>query len=112
MPSERFEHVRDLYALLPIVGVFLIFWLLVIRPASRRAREVRRVQSTLSVGDEVITNAGIFGTIASVEDDRIGLQIADGVVVKIARPAIVGVTPRTTDVPESATADDTVNGQE
>lgn len=112
MPSERFEHVQDLYALLPIVGIFLIFWLLVLRPASRRAREVRQVQASLSVGDEVVTNAGIFGTIASVEDDRIGLQIADGVVITIARPAIVGVSPPATEVAESATADDTVNGQE
>jgi preprotein translocase subunit YajC len=83
--------VQDLYSLLPIVAIFVIFWLLVIRPASRRQRQVRALQAELTVGDKIITQGGIFGTIASVEDDRLGVEIADGVVIRIARPAVVAV---------------------
>lgn len=84
---------QDLYSLLPIVGIFLIFWLLVIRPASRRQKEVRAVQSRLAPGDQVITNAGIIGTIATIDDDRVGVQVAAGVVITFARAAIAGVLP-------------------
>src|SRR3546814_7695860 len=87
--SERFL-LKDLLSLLPIVGIFLIFWLFVIRPASRRQKELREVQQALVVGDEVITNSGFFGVIDSFDGDRIGLRIAPEVVVTIARQAIVG----------------------
>jgi preprotein translocase subunit YajC len=83
--------VPDLLALLPLVGIALVFWLFIVRPASRRQRAYRDVQAHLEVGDEVILAAGIFGTIRSVADDRVGLEVADGVVVQAARGAIVEV---------------------
>jgi preprotein translocase subunit YajC len=83
--------VQDLVSLLPILGIFLVFWLLIIRPASRRQKALREVQRQISLGDRVITGAGFFGTVASVEDDRFGLEIADGVVVTVARQSVVGL---------------------
>jgi preprotein translocase subunit YajC len=83
--------VQDLVTFVPIVGIFAIFWLLLVRPAQRRQREVRSLQAELGVGDKVITQGGIFGTISTVEDDRLGVQVADGVVITFARPAIVAV---------------------
>jgi preprotein translocase subunit YajC len=91
--------VQDLYSLLPIVGIFLIFWLLVIRPASRRQKAVRAVQARLAVGDRVITNAGIIGSIVTVDDDQVGVQVAEGVVITFARPAIAGVLPQDEEQP-------------
>ena len=82
---------QEFGAFVPIVAIFVIFWLLVIRPAQRRQREVRALQAELTVGDKIITQGGIFGTIATVEDDRLGVEIADGVVIRIARPAVVAV---------------------
>ena len=67
----------DLVSLLPILGIFLVFWLLIIRPAQRRQKALREVQRQISVGDRVITGSGIFGTIASEDGDRFGLEIAD-----------------------------------
>ncbi|QIX28721.1 preprotein translocase subunit YajC [Nocardioides sp. JQ2195] len=80
-------------SLLPIIAIFLIFWLLVIRPASRRQKEMRQVQQELQVGDEIITNSGIFGTVARLEDDKLGIEIANGLVVMMARGAVAGVVP-------------------
>src|SRR3546814_353997 len=102
--SERFL-LKDLLSLLPIVGIFLIFWLFVIRPASRRQKELREVQQALVVGDEVITNSGFFGVIDSFDGDRIGLRIAPEVVVTIARQAIVD-KPREEGEPGSDSATD------
>lgn len=79
-------------SLLPFVAIFLIFWLLVIRPASRRQKALQEVQRSAGVGDEIITNSGFFGTIVGLDDDKLELEIAPGVVVKIARAAVAGVT--------------------
>ena len=79
-----------LASLLPILGIFLIFWLLIIRPAQRRQKKLAEVQRQISVGDRVITGSGIFGTIASADGDRFGLEIADGVVITVARQSVVG----------------------
>jgi preprotein translocase subunit YajC len=81
----------ELVSLLPIVGIFLVFWLLIIRPASRRQKAMQNVQRSLNVGDHVITSSGFFGHIATLDDDKVGLRIADGVVVTVARQAIVGL---------------------
>ena len=76
---------------MPLVGIALLFWLLIVRPASRRQQQLRALQANLTTGDEVVLAAGIFGTIRSVADDRIGLEVADGVVVQVARSAVLEV---------------------
>lgn len=80
----------DLYAMLPILGIFAVFWLLIVLPARRRQRAVADLQAGIAVGDTLVTSGGIFGTVARLDDDRIGLEIAPGVVVEVARGAIVG----------------------
>ncbi len=44
--------------LLPLVGIALLFWLFIIRPASRRQKELGRMQASLTVGDEVMLTSG------------------------------------------------------
>ncbi len=63
-------------------------WLLLVRPQRQRiARHLALVES-LVVGDEVITSGGLLGVITALDDDTLGLEIADGVVVRIAKAAI------------------------
>jgi len=83
--------VQDQLPLLTLVGIALVFWLLIVRPNARRQQQIRTVQANLSEGDEVVLAAGIFGTIRSVTDDRIGLEVAEGVIVQVARGAILEV---------------------
>ena len=81
----------ELLSLLPIVGIALVFWLLIIRPQSKRQAALRELQRSLAVGSDVVLAAGIYGTIRSVDDDRIGLEVAEGVVVTAARASVVQV---------------------
>ncbi|WP_051552052.1 preprotein translocase subunit YajC [Nocardioides sp. URHA0020] len=74
--------------LLPLVGIVLLFWLFIIRPQSRRQKELRNMQSSLSVEDEVMLTSGVYATVRSVEDDHVKVEIAEGVVIKVARGAI------------------------
>jgi preprotein translocase subunit YajC len=83
--------VPELVSLLPIVGIALLFWLLIIRPASRRQKELTRMQSALKVGDEVMLTSGIFGTLTSVDGEHLHVRVAEGVTVKVARGAIASV---------------------
>ncbi|WP_457206566.1 preprotein translocase subunit YajC [Nocardioides sp. P5_C9_2] len=89
----------ELVSFLPLVAIALLFWLMVIRPASRRQKNLARIQSALQPGQRVMLSSGIFGTVVSVVDDRVRVEIATGVVVEVVRPAIGSV--------EEAAEDDT-----
>lgn len=80
-----------------IVIAFLLMWLLLIRPQRRRQSQQVTMQESLGVGDEVVTAGGLYGTVASLDEDEVGVEIADGVVVRIARRAIAGVIPEEED---------------
>ena len=55
----------------------------------RRARAVSEAQSALEVGQQVMAAAGIYGTISALDGDVVHLEVAPGVVIKVARRAIV-----------------------
>jgi len=54
----------------------------------------------------VILSAGIFGTVRSIDDDRVGLEIAEGTVITVARQAVVRRVPDAVDETEAAPADE------
>ncbi|QWF20332.1 preprotein translocase subunit YajC [Nocardioides sp. LMS-CY] len=90
---------------LPLVGIVLLFWLFIIRPASRRQKELRRMQSSLSVGDDVVLTSGIYGTVDQVDDDHLRVAIADGVVIRVAPGAIGSKVEHRDDTPDDARDD-------
>ena len=77
--------------LLVIVALFVVFWLLLIRPQRRRQRAQEEMIANLRVGDEIVTAGGLYGDITAIEDDEVYLRIADGVEVRVARRAVAGV---------------------
>lgn len=78
----------ELVSLLPLVGIALLFWLLIIRPASRRTKELSRMQSALKVGDEVMLTSGIYGTLRELDEATVQVEIATGMSIKVARAAV------------------------
>jgi len=91
--------VQDLAStLLPLIAIALIFWLLIIRPQSRRQRELRAMQASLSVGDEVVLTSGIHGVVRGVDSDVAQVEVATGVTIRVARAAIGIVIQPDTDV--------------
>jgi len=100
--------------LLPLVGIALLFWLFIIRPASRRQKELSAMQRSLSVGDEVVLTSGVYGTVRQLEDDHVLVEIAEGVTIKVARGAIGNVTVEQPDEDPAANDDQpgTVSGPE
>ena len=95
---------KDAVSLLPIVAIAAIFWLLIIRPASRQRKEAAALQSRLVAGDDVMLTSGIFGTITGLADDHVEIEIAPGVTVRVVRGAVASV--RRTDAEAESPATD------
>lgn len=81
----------DLAALLPLIAIAALFWLLLMRPAQKRQKELRGMQASLKTGDEVMLTSGIFGTLRETDDEHVRVEIAGGVTIKVARGAIGSV---------------------
>jgi preprotein translocase subunit YajC len=86
--SVDFPLVQDFTPVLFLVGIAVLFWLLLVRPQSRRQRELAHMQSTLEMGDEVMLTSGVFGTVRGLDEDVAQVEIADGVTIRVARGAI------------------------
>lgn len=67
---------------------FALLWVLFILPQQRRVRAHQVVVAGLGVGDEVMTSAGLFGTITALDDEDVRIEVAPGVVVRFARGAV------------------------
>lgn len=99
---------QELVSILPLVGIALLFWLLLIRPAQKRQREMAKMQSEITVGAQVVLSSGLFGTIRAVTDGRFGLEIAPGVVIEVAKGAVAGIVPPETTLVDAVPAEDKV----
>ena len=73
---------------MPMILIFVIMYLLLIRPQQKKAKEHREMLSQLKVGDNIVTNGGIHGTITQVRDRTVLLKIAKNVEIEVARAAI------------------------
>lgn len=79
---------------LPIVGMILIFWFLIIRPQMKQAKAHRDKVAGLKKGDQVVTAGGVMGKIVRIDDDYADVEIAQGVKVKIVKSTIGDVVPK------------------
>ncbi len=77
-----------------LIIMFVLMYFLLIRPQQKRAKEHKTLLSALKTGDEVVTNGGIIGTVASVDESFATLVIADGVVVKVQKQGINQKLPK------------------
>lgn len=82
---------QELVSLLPIIGIGLLFWFLIIRPQSKRQKAVVAMQAGLEPGVEVMLTSGIYGRIERIEDDVIWLRAADDLTLKVAKGAVGSV---------------------
>ena len=87
---------NPLMQMLPLVLIFVVFYFLLIRPQTKRAKEHRAMVAALAVGDEVVTGGGLLGKVTEVSDQFLTVEIADGVVVKIQRHTVQSVLTKGT----------------
>ncbi len=85
-----------LTGMLPLILIFVVFYFLLIRPQSKRAKEHKAMVEALSKGDEVVTAGGILGKITDVGDQFITLEVSSGVSLKVQRHTVGAVMPKGT----------------
>jgi preprotein translocase subunit YajC len=85
--------------------IALAFFLLIVLPQRRRATAHRALLASLGVGDEVITIGGILGTIRDLDDEKIELEVAEGVVITVARNAIAQLATPAVPVTDDGSGD-------
>lgn len=86
----------SLVSLLPLVLIFVVFYFLLIRPQTKRAKEHREMVAKLSAGDEIVTNGGVLGRIAEVDDHFVTLEVARGVSIRVQKIQIAQLMPKGT----------------
>ena len=74
--------------LFPLIVIFGIIYLLILRPQQKRAKEHEAKLQALKKDDKIITSGGIYGTIVAVKDTVLDVKIANNVTVQIARSAV------------------------
>jgi preprotein translocase subunit YajC len=85
-----------LEAMFPFIILFIVFYFLLIRPQSKRAKEHKKMVAALSKGDEVLTQGGIYGKITEVGEAHVVVELADNVEVKLQREAVSSALPKGT----------------
>lgn len=80
----------SLVAFLPLLLMGGVFYFLLIRPQQRRARAQQALLRSVEVGDEIVTTAGVFGTIVAIDDetDVVTVEIAPGTQIRMVRAGI------------------------
>jgi preprotein translocase subunit YajC len=90
--------------LLPFAVILAIFYLLILLPMRRRQKKIADFQSSLKIGDKVVTTSGIYGAVTRLSDRTVRLQVADKVTIEIARAGIGGYQGQDPVVPESGSS--------
>ena len=75
-------------SLLPFLVILVIFYFLLIRPGQTRQKKLQQMIDNLKVGDKIVTNSGIYGTIMGFKNDRIQVRVAENVKIEMARNAV------------------------
>lgn len=83
-----------LLTILPLILMFGIFYVLLIRPQQKKAKEHRTFLENLKRGDKVVTAGGLYGEITGMSDQTITLEIADKIRVRVGRGYIAAFAPK------------------
>jgi preprotein translocase subunit YajC len=82
------------FGFLPMVLIFAILWFVMIGPERKNRKQREALLAGLKKGDEVMTSGGLYAKVASIQDDVVVLQIAEGVRAKYSRSAIQSVVTK------------------
>jgi len=84
-----------------IVVLFALMWFLLVRPQRKRSQAQLIMQDNLRKGDEIITAGGLHGTVISIEDDVLEIEIAKGTIARLDRRAVAAIVTPEEEEPEA-----------
>ena len=84
------------FDILILVGFALIFYVMLWRPQSKRAKEHKQLVESLAKGDEIVTSGGILGKISEVEEQFILVEVGDGMELRFQKASVAAALPKGT----------------
>ena len=75
-----------------IILLFVVMWLLMIRPQNKKAKEEAKMREQLKTGDRVLFSGGIYGKVHSVAEKTVEVEVANGVILTVEKSFIQSVT--------------------
>lgn len=79
--------------IVPLVGMFVIFWFLVLRPQMKRQKDLQTKIGGLKKGDQVLTAGGLLGKVVKVDEHYVDLDLGPNVRVKALKSTIADIVP-------------------
>ena len=74
-------------------AIFVVFYFFIIRPQSKRQKDIQRKVSEMKKGDKVVTSSGIIGVLNAIEDDSVLVEVGGNVKIRFLTTAITYVNP-------------------
>jgi preprotein translocase subunit YajC len=90
-PSGGGQQGSLISTFVPLLVIFAIFYFLMIRPQQKQQKRHREMLAALKKGDRVVTRGGIIGTIHTVADNAVVLEVAENVKIKFSRESVAGI---------------------
>ena len=81
----------NMNGMLSLLMVIVVFWMFLIRPQQKQAKQRAEMLNSLKAGDKVVTIGGICGIVSRITDDKIFVEVAEGVVLEMLRNAIASI---------------------
>ena len=91
--STTTAQANPIMGFLPIIIIFAVFYFLIIRPQSKRAKEEQTMRNSIQIGNKVVTTSGIFGTISEIDNEKgvVSVSLAKDVTVVMYKTSIANV---------------------
>ncbi|OMH28463.1 preprotein translocase subunit YajC [Motiliproteus sp. MSK22-1] len=86
----------DFSSLIFLVGFALIFYFMMWRPQSKRAKEHKALIAGLGKGDEVVTSGGLLGKVTKVDEDYIVIKVSENTELKFQKGHVSAALPKGT----------------
>jgi len=87
-------NANPLSMFVPIIGMVVIFYFLLIRPQQKRQKETQEMIEAVKKGDRVVTASGLYGTVAGIKENIIVLKIAENTKVEMLKSSVSGVVEK------------------
>lgn len=96
-PADAAGGANPIASLLPFAIMFVVLYLLILRPQMKKQKEQQRMVDELEKGDQIVTSGGIHGIIQNIKDDVLVVKIAENVKIEISRAAVSRVKNKDDD---------------
>ena len=74
--------------ILMMVLIFVVFYFFMIRPQSKRQKEIKKQREAMKAGDTVVTTGGIYGKVRDIKENTVTIEIADNVRIKVDKNSV------------------------